>query len=275
MAKFMVAVGDPLTASSLHAGYEAGVVTEDELETINAKFPGVKVSSTNLPEVQSRETIEAHWRASLEGQPWHVYSMGNLATATIVPLVAKMQEKAVKQASAMKWINENALPMIQENSKVVGLLSDSNEGTTKLAFNNTRAKYEDDRGVWSASMDVFAVNHDRALSSEANGHHAENEIGEEPVSEARAALQALKDGTGDDDEDDLSSFLGSIDVLEQQQSGSQNDDAIPLTTTPTTLSNSPGVVGLVNAYFVPDDEIKILVVEIDGILHNVTWKGLD
>jgi hypothetical protein len=152
--------------------------------------------------------------------------------------------------------------------------SDSNKRTTKLAFNNTRAKYEDDRGVWSASMDVFVVSHDRASSPETNSDNADgadDEIVEEPVSEARVALQALKDGTGEDDEDDLSSFLGSIDVLEQK-SGSQNDE---IAATPAATSNYPNVVGLVNAYFVPGDEIKILVVEIDGILHNVTWKGLD
>lgn len=245
MAKFMTLVGDPLTASSLQAGYQAGAVSKDELETISQRLPGM---SMELPEAQSIETIEAHWKTCLEGQPWHVQSMGKLATATIVPLVHKLQKKSVEQAKAMSWINENTLSSLQNNATIVQLLSSESIEAPKLALNNTRAKFEFDRGVWSASMDVFVCNGDSLP------------LQDEP-SEAGAALQALKDGMGDDG---ISSF--DVDVLE---------DFAPSTVNQQSTSNLNGKTGLVNAYFVPNDEIKILVVEIDDILHNVTWKGLD
>ena len=97
-------------------------------------------------------------------------------------------------------------------------------------------------------MDVFVCNGDSLP------------VQDEP-SEAGAALQALKDGMGDDG---ISSF--DVDVLEDFASSAVNQQS---------TSNLNGKTGLVNAYFVPNDEIKILVVEIDDILHNVTWKGLD
>jgi len=268
LSKFLLAVGDPLTAGSIQAGYHAGVVSEDDLAAIQTKMPGMFSIKSTMLECQSVETIEKHWRDALEGQPWHVQSMGKLATATIVPLVAKMQEKAVSQANAMKWINENALPLLQRNATVVELLSSSSSGAsgngeTKLGFNNTRAKYETDRKVWSASMDVFAVvESEKAATAAVTGA---------PSSGASAALAALTEGMENTD-DELSSFRGSIDVL---------DPTAPVTTTTTTTPEasakaSPvGPVGWVNAYFVPDDEIKILVVEIDDVLHNVTWKGVD
>ncbi len=247
MAKFMTLVGDPLTASSLQAGYQAGAVSKDELETISQRLPGM---SMELPEAQSIETIESHWRACLEGQPWHVQSMGKLATATIVPLVHKLQKKSVEQAKAMSWINENTLAILQTNETILQLFSsEDNQIPTSLGLNNTRAKFETDRGVWSASMDVFVPDKDKS------------QIQEEP-STAGAALQALKDGM---DDDGISSF--DVDVL---------DEFEPLTKIQESNCNKKkGKIGLVNAYFVPDDEIKILVVEIEDVLYNVTWKGLD
>lgn len=247
MAKFMTLVGDPLTASSLQAGYQAGAVSKDELETISQRLPGM---SMELPEAQSIETIEGHWKACLEGQPWHVQSMGKLATATIVPLVYKLQKKSVEQAKAMRWINENTLSMLQTNETILQLFSSEDNQVPTLALNNTRAKFETDRGVWSASMDVFVPDKDKSQNQE------------EP-STAGAALQALKDGM---DDDGISSF--DVNVL---------DEFVP---SPTAIEESndntkKGTIGLVNAYFVPDDEIKILVVEIDDVLYNVTWKGLD
>ncbi len=247
MAKFMTLVGDPLTASSLQAGYQAGAVSKDELDTISQRLPGM---SMELPEAQSIETIEGHWKACLEGQPWHVQSMGKLASATIVPLVHKLQKKSVEQANAMSWINENTLSILQNNATIVQLLSsDERIKAPTLALNNTRAKFEIDRGVWSASMDVFVSNNDSS-----------SPIQDEP-SKAGAALQALKEGMGDDG---ISSF--DVDVL---------DDSASFTTKQQSTDNEDEKIGLVNAYFVPNDEIKILVVEIDDILHNVTWKGLD
>ena len=178
-----------------------------------------------------------------------------MATTIIVGVVAKQQEKTVQQANAMKWINENALPIIQSNSTVVELLSSSSSSSSssnaavKLRFNNTRAKFETDRNVWSASMDVF----DEQRSSS---------IAEQNDDSASDALAALTEGMnmnmndGNDGEDDTMSFKGSIDVDRSATRQSKN-------------------IGLVNAYFNPDDEIKILVVEIDNVMHNLTWKGLD
>jgi hypothetical protein len=271
MAKFMAAVGDPLTAGSIQAGYQAGVVSKDELEQIRTKFPNMQeaASATEIPQAQSPETIEAHWKAALLGQPWHVQTMGKLATATIVPLVAKLQEKSVQQANAMKWINENALPVIQGYATVVELLSSSSDSDQLLTFNNTRAKYETNRGVWSASMDVVVAG-DGARTGKAGDDESSGGV---ELSEAGAALAALTEGIGDDDgyDDDLSSFVGSIDVLDSSTGAVAGMSQPPLS---SSYSNNNNKVGLVNAYFVPDDEIKILVVEIDGILHNVTWKGL-
>lgn len=265
MSKFMAAVGDPLTASSLQAGYQAGVVSEDELEEIRTKIPSMDVT-TELPRVQSVQTIEAHWKAAYEGQSLAVRAMCKLASPTIVPLVAKMQQKSVEQAGAMKWINERALPQIRANPTVVGLLADGDGGDGSdndlLVFNNTRARYETDRGVWSASMDVFVPS---AVSTSPTGDAENGSTDKESLSEAGAALAALKEGLGGDDDDDQLSSV-TIDVL---------DNSAPTTDGVSTASTGNNKIGLVNAYFVPDDEIKILVVEIDGILHNVTWKGLN
>mmetsp|Transcript_10727 Transcript_10727/g.22278 ORF Transcript_10727/g.22278 Transcript_10727/m.22278 type:complete len:105 (-) Transcript_10727:48-362(-) len=104
-------------------------------------------------------------------------------------------------------------------------------------------------------MDVFVAQGDKEEKKE--------------LSDAGTALQALKDGMGDDE---ISSF--SVDVLEDSLGASVfYEETLTRTTEDGNVSNRK--VGLVNAYFVPDDEIKILVVEIDEILHNVTWKGLD
>ena len=206
------------------------------------------------------------------GQPWHFQKLGGMATTIIVGVVAKQQEKTVQQANAMKWINENALPIVQRNSAVVELLSlssslsstrtsssssssssiniSNNNAVVKLRFNNTRAKFETDRRVWSASMDVF----DEQMSSSSSS------IGENDNDSASDALAALTEGMnmkyGNDGEDDTMSFKGSIDVDRSATRQSKK-------------------IGLVIAYFNPDDEIKILVVEIDAVMHNLSWKGLD
>ena len=185
------------------------------------------------------------------GQPWHFQKLGGMATTIIVGVVAKQQEKTVQQANAMKWINENALPIIQSNSTVVELLSSSSSSSSssnaavKLRFNNTRAKFETDRNVWSASMDVFDEQRKNVL------------MDNDSASAASDALAALTEGLNDGSDDTMSSFKGSIDV-DQSASRRQSKN-----------------IGLVNAYFIPDDEIKILVVEIDDVMHNLTWKGLD
>ena len=276
----MAAVGDPLTAGSIQAGFQAGMVSSDELEQIRNKIPSMQeaASATSIPQAQSKDTIEGHWKAALAGQPWHVQTMGKLATATIVPLVAKLQEKSVQQANAMKWINENALPMIQGNATVVGLLSSETDDSSDqllLTFNKTRAKYETDRGVWSASMDVFVAGGGMTTTGNDNDNSSEKA----ELSEAGAALLALQEGIGNDDgnyDDDLSTFAGSIAVLDTSSTSTKGAvEGMTQESPPRSNNNNNNKVGLVNAYFVPNDEIKILVVEIDGILHNVTWKGLD
>lgn len=186
MAKFLSSIGGPIATSSLEAGLQAGVVTDEEISDVNANLD---LSS----ELQPDNVIEEKWKEALQGQPWHIQTMGNMASSLVVSVVSNLQQKMKDQAAQMKWINDNALPVIQANSTVVDIL-----GGGTLQFNNTRARYEDDRDVWSASMDVMAVG--------------------------------------------------------------QSSDSMRS--------------GLVNAYFTPSDDIKILVVEIDDYMHNLTWKGL-
>ena len=99
-------------------------------------------------------------------------------------------------------------------------------------------------------MDVF----DEQMSSSSSS------IGENDNDSASDALAALTEGMnmkyGNDGEDDTMSFKGSIDVDRSATRQSKK-------------------IGLVIAYFNPDDEIKILVVEIDAVMHNLSWKGLD
>ena len=224
-------------------------------------------------QIQSIEVIQQKWEEALVGQPWHIQKSVGMSTTTIVGVVAKLQENTVQQANAMKWINENALPIVQRNSAVVELLSlssslsstrtssssssssiniSNNNAVVKLRFNNTRAKFETDRKVWSASMDVF----DEQMSSSSSS----SSIGENDNDSASDALAALTEGMnmkyGNDGEDDTMSFKGSIDVDRSATRQSKK-------------------IGLVIAYFNPDDEIKILVVEIDAVMHNLSWKGLD
>merc|ERR1712129_618104 len=145
-------------------------------------------------ELQSEDAIQQKWTVSLRNQPWYIKSIGNLMTPLMVSTVSRLQQKIAEQAFQMKWINDNALPMIEANQKVVDIL-----GGSPLSFNNTRARYEEYRegNIWSASMDVSVIG-----------------------------------------------------------------------------KSSERKTGLVNAYFTPGDDIKILVVEIDDYMHNLTWKSL-
>ena len=191
MSKFLSSIGGPIASSSLQAGYQAGVVTDEELEDVRANLD---LDTTLLDD----DAIQLKWKDALQDQPWHIQTMGSMASGLVVGIVSNLQTKLQAQAEQMKWINENALPIIQANQTVVDIL-----GGAPLFLNNTRAKYESDRDVWSASMDV----------------------------------------------------LGG-----QQGTLSVSDTAAP--------------VGLVNVYFTPSEDIKILVVEIDDVMHNLTWKGL-
>ena len=189
MSKFLSSIGGPIASSSLQAGYQAGVVSDEELEDVKTNLD---LDTTLLKD----EVIQEKWKEALQDQPWHIKTMGSLASGLVVGIVSNLQTKLQEQAAQMKWINENALPIIQTNQTVVDLL-----GGGPLTFNNTRARYESDRDVWSASMDVLGLQPPSSLS-----------------------------------------------------------DTAP--------------VGLVNAYFTPSEDIKILVVEIDDVMHNLTWKGL-
>jgi len=286
MAKFLKSVGDPLTTASLRAGYEAGAISNEELLTLEQN--GVDVDATL--EAQSKESIEAAWNQALEDQPWLVKSVGKVATKTIVPLVQKMQTQAVEQANAMTYINREALLQISQNEEVVGLLttkiSDSSaleEQEPELIFNNTRAKYEDDRGVWSASMDVFVKrrhNDNDDSTSTSNSNSELSTEAQDNISNATAALAALQEGMSEEMVDTAKWSVGVLEELENEGlvvSSSANESPPEnerITSTGSDTNNKDTVVGLVNAYFVPNQDVKILVVEIDGILHNVTWKGL-
>eukprot|EP00537_Pseudo-nitzschia_pungens_P002294 CAMPEP_0172368880 /NCGR_PEP_ID=MMETSP1060-20121228/29617_1 /TAXON_ID=37318 /ORGANISM="Pseudo-nitzschia pungens, Strain cf. cingulata" /LENGTH=371 /DNA_ID=CAMNT_0013093617 /DNA_START=228 /DNA_END=1343 /DNA_ORIENTATION=- len=309
LSKFLASVGDTLTRANLQAGYEAGAVSSDEMEEIAARMPGLDLATnatgtgtgsskatatTTMPAVQSVESLKAAWDDAAQGQPWPVRKLCGLAGPTVVGLVAKLQEKAVKQASAMAWINGAALSVLQANATIVELLSMSmspelledgrtaSKSATKLRFNNTRARFEADKGVWSASMDVF----DEARQVIASDDDIENDVdididavapsegeGREP-SAAQTALEALmsEDSDGDNPDDLLTLTVG---VLDPASSPLGSTDATATKTATPTAAPGSSPIGLVNAYFVPEEEIKILVVEIDGVLHNVTWKGLD
>ena len=272
LSKFLASsAGESLTAANLQAGYQAGVVSGQEMDEIAARMPGMagaaSTASTTLLPIQSIESIRADWENAVRNQPWHVQKLCNLAAPTVIGLVAKLQEKAVRQANAMKYINDEATRVLQSNETIVQLLSnsgaDATSSTTKLRFNNTRAKYETDRKVWSASMDVFVSNEQQTPTPTTTTTTTQTPT----TSAAQTALAAMMESTDDDDNDDLSSsFLGSVEVLDPSSSTT--------TTTSTSMPSSSSPMGLVNAYFVPEEEIKILVVEIDGVLHNVTWKGL-
>ena len=188
MSKFLSSIGGPLASSSLQAGYQAGAVTIEELEDVKVNLGELST------ELLDDDAIQEKWDQALQNEPWHIQTMGSLASPLVVGLVSRMQTNVQQQAEQMKWINENALPAIQANQTVVNIL-----GGPPIVFNNTRAKYEDDRNVWSASMDVLG---------------------------------------------------------------------------PSSGASSSQKKGLVNAYFTPSDDIKILVVEIDDIMHNLTWKGI-
>lgn len=283
LSKFVTNVGTSLTSANLQAGYEAGVVTRQELDDIQQLLPETQ---TQTESIQSIAEIRGHWDNALSGQPWVIQKLGEFAAPTVVGLVAKMQEKTVRQAGAMAWINHAALEVLQANTTILTLLSSSSSSSTgggvvtnKLRFNNTRARFEDDKQVWSASMDVFFVENTTPIESSTatqtdDGVTTTAKDMDEPTpstdDDNTALLAALMEGT-DDDTDDLSSLWGSVTVVDENTR--QSSDAAASATT-TTKSSPPVILGLVNAYFIPEEEIKILVVEIDDVLHNVTWKGL-
>ena len=72
MSKFLSSIGGPIASSSLRAGYEAGVVTDEELADVDANLPDLST------ELQPPEVIEAKWKEALQNQPWHIQTMGNL-----------------------------------------------------------------------------------------------------------------------------------------------------------------------------------------------------
>jgi len=262
ISKFLSSIGGPLAAGNLQAGYQAGIVSSEELQEIQTKLPDMASDNTNN-ELQSIDYIQQKWNDALVGQPWHIQKLGSLASSTVVGVAAKLQQKSFAQANAMKYINENALPIIEMNTTMIELLSlssndDDDTAVVKLRFNNTRAKYEPDRKVWSASMDVF----DERMTTTDIVTAVISDDDDDTIATATTsdvAVAALMKGMNDEGDDELK---GRIGVSTAAASTKLNDN------------NNNNKIGLVNAYFIPDDEIKILVVEIDDVMHNLTWKGL-
>lgn len=288
LSKFLRTVGRPITVANLYQGYYAGCISDQELQDIQTNLPDFLPTSTStntntntnsiikqeedeqqqaedvqlqvLPPLQSIDYIQQQWKGALRGQPWYVEKMGTLATSTVVQIIARMQQKAYEQVTAMHYINTAALSMIQQNTTIVRLLATAT-GSTTLRFNNTRAKYEPDRNVWSASMDVFddqlmiTTSSDHTISSNNINNNKDDDNNSAAV--ASAAVAALTDGMLDEN------LSGRISVATPSSSSS--------TITTNTKKNK---IGLVNAYFIPNEEIKILVVEIQNTMYNLTWKGL-
>ena len=287
LSKFLRTVGRPITVANLYQGYYAGCISDQELQDIQTNLPDFLSTSTNtntnsimkqekdeqqqqqqaedvqlqvLPPLQSIDYIQQQWKGALRGQPWYVEKMGTLATSTVVQIIARMQQKAYEQVTAMHYINTAALSMIQQNTTIVRLLATAT-GSTTLRFNNTRAKYEPDRNVWSASMDVFddqlmiTTSSDHTISSNNINNNKDDDNNSAAV--ASAAVAALTDGMLDEN------LSGRISVATPSSSSSS-----------TTTNTKKNKIGLVNAYFIPNEEIKILVVEIQNTMYNLTWKGL-
>ena len=288
LSKFLRTVGRPITVANLYQGYYAGCISDQELQDIQTNLPDFLPTSTStntntntnsiikqeedeqqqaedvqlqvLPPLQSIDYIQQQWKGALRGQPWYVEKMGTLATSTVVQIIARMQQKAYEQVTAMHYINTAALSMIQQNTTIVRLLATAT-GSTTLRFNNTRAKYEPDRNVWSASMDVFddqlmiTTSSDHTISSNNINNNKDDDNNSAAV--ASAAVAALTDGMLDEN------LSGRISVATPSSSSSS-----------TTTNTKKNKIGLVNAYFIPNEEIKILVVEIQNTMYNLTWKGL-
>eukprot|EP00751_Fragilariopsis_kerguelensis_P012945 CAMPEP_0170777896 /NCGR_PEP_ID=MMETSP0733-20121128/12063_1 /TAXON_ID=186038 /ORGANISM="Fragilariopsis kerguelensis, Strain L26-C5" /LENGTH=340 /DNA_ID=CAMNT_0011121205 /DNA_START=55 /DNA_END=1077 /DNA_ORIENTATION=- len=263
ISKFLSSIGGPLAAGNLQAGYQAGIVSSEELQEIQTKLPDMASDNTNN-ELQSIDYIQQKWNDALVGQPWHIQKLGALASSTVVGVAAKLQQKSFAQANAMKYINENALPIIEMNTTMIELLSsssndDDDTAVVKLRFNNTRAKYEPDRKVWSASMDVF----DERMTTTDIDIAAISDDDDDTIATAITsdnAVAALMKGMDDEGDDELKGRIGVSTAAASTKLNNNN--------------NNNNKIGLVNAYFIPDDEIKILVVEIDDVMHNLTWKGL-
>ncbi|OEU07140.1 hypothetical protein FRACYDRAFT_251607 [Fragilariopsis cylindrus CCMP1102] len=183
----------------------------------------------------------------------------------------------------MTYINDSALILIQNNVEVVQLLSLSSESelelesesndaindtndVIKLKFNNTRAKYESDRKVWSASMDVFDER--RTITATATTDNT-NSNNNDDKNDAVAAL-LLAEGIDDNENEKVTGNIGITTVVDIDVDVDNNNNEKK-----KKQSNSNNKIGLVNAYFIPNEEIKILVVEINDIMYNITWKGLE
>ncbi|OEU14448.1 hypothetical protein FRACYDRAFT_240992 [Fragilariopsis cylindrus CCMP1102] len=285
MSKFLSSIGGPLAAANIQAGYQAGIISLEEFKEIQTKLPEMVSNndddSNSNGNIQSIDYITKKWEEALIGQPWYIKKFGAFSSKTIVQLVAKLQQKTFEQVKAMKYINDNALILIQNNVEVVQLLSlsiseselESNDDTNddgnngnivKLKFNNTRAKYESDRKVWSASMDVFD---ERRMMTTADTDN--NNSNNDSDNDALAAL-LLAEGIDDNGNEKLTGNIGITTVVDVDVDNNNNNNEKK-----KKQSNSNNKIGLVNAYFIPNEEIKILVVEINDRMYNITWKGLE
>jgi hypothetical protein len=269
MSKFLTSIGGPLAAGNLQAGYQAGIISSDELKEIQIQLPDmISTTADDNVQLQSIEYISQKWEEALAGQPWYIQKIGTLSSSTIVSLVAKLQQKTFTQVNAMKYINNEALLLIQDNIEVLNLLSIGDDDevavavAVKLKFNNTRAKYEPDRKVWSASMDVFDERRMTCLVQEVEDNSGTAARSISYDDDALAAL-LFTEGMDEDENEKLKGNIGIKTVTVVEDNSNKNNNSI--------INNK---IGLVNAYFIPDDEIKILVVEINDIMYNITWKGI-
>lgn len=278
LSEFLTGVGPSLTAANLRVGYHSGVVSREELDDIERLLPEIAASSPRIDDdesdttdrrlVQSVAEIRGHWDTALRGRSWPVRKLGEWAAPAVVGSVARLQEKTVRQAGAMEWINREGLEVLRGGTDAaVGVRAalSGGSGEGRLRFNDTRARFEEERGVWSASMDVFF----ETAAGTVAAVEGREETAAPPSPAAAAALSALLTGTDDDDEDLSAAAAGGVAVVDDT-GRSTPAYAVAAASPPPP----PAVVGSVNAYFVPEGEIKILVVEIEDVSYNVTWKGL-
>merc|ERR1719491_883464 len=98
------------------------------------------------------------------------------------------------------------------NATMIELLSSSSNddddiAVVKLRFNNTRAKYEPDRKVWSASMDVF----DERMTTTDIDSATISDDDDDTIATATTsdiAVAALMKGMDDEGDDELKGRIG-------------------------------------------------------------------
>ena len=113
-------------------------------------------------------------------------------------------------------------------------------------------------------MDVFD---ERRMMTTADTDN--NNSNNDSDNDALAAL-LLAEGIDDNGNEKLTGNIGITTVVDVDVDNNNNNNEKK-----KKQSNSNNKIGLVNAYFIPNEEIKILVVEINDSMYNITWKGLE